>query len=185
MIILGFGSKARQGKDTAAEAIYEHFFSKIARARQHDLTTRVPNIFHVNFADGVYQEAREKYSMTVKDGDLLQRIGHGRRQENPRYWIDKVHEKIPDIPGVAVIGDLRYLNEAESIKQHGGYVIQVSRKNQDGTPFISDDRPADHPSEIELDGYNFDYRIEAKTGEATLVAEQAITLAEYIVGLHK
>jgi len=56
--------------------------------------------------------------------------------------------------------------------------------NPDGTIYIADDRPANHPSEIELDGYAWDFYIKAYSGEAALVADQAITIVEYLRGLN-
>ena len=76
---------------------------------------------------------------------------------------------------------LRYLNEADYIKLQDGYTLNVRRINPDGTRFISPDRPADHPSETELDDYNFDFRIETKSD--VLTAEFAVTLAGYLLAL--
>jgi len=137
------------------------------------------------FAAALYQECREKYGMTEKDAPLLQRIGSERRAENPNYWVDKVFESVPTNLGVAVITDLRYQNEAWAIKERGGFTVRIVRLNADGTPYIAGDRPADHPSETDLDGYNFDFRIVAKSGETAWVEQQAITLVEYLLGLTK
>ena len=122
--------------------------------------------------------------MTEKDAPLLQRAGSERRLENPNYWIDRVFEQIDSVkPKIAVITDLRYENEAYAVATRGGVTIRVSRLNEDGTPFVATDRPANHPSEIDLDGYRFDHYIQAYTGESALVAQLAITIAEYERGL--
>lgn len=170
-LILAFGNKCRQGKDTAAEAVVDFYdYSDIdIRAEQ----------FH--FAEALYEECRELHGMVGKDAPLLQRVGAERRAEDPNYWIDKVFGQIPEYMDVAVISDCRYKNEAEAVKAKGGYLINVQRLNRDGSPFVSDDRPADHPSEIDLDDYRgWDFFIKAYTGELPLVEQQAVTIAEYI-----
>lgn len=50
-----------------------------------------------------------------------------------------------------IITDTRFLNEAKAIKDKGGILIRVDRP---GVKAIND-----HPSEIELDDYPFDYKI--------------------------
>jgi hypothetical protein len=185
MLLLAFGSKARQGKDTAGEAVVEYFIRQRNILKRHygtNLARPAAQLF--KFADALYRECRELHGMTEKDAPLLQRIGSERRGENPNYWIDRVFEQIDSVkPEVAVITDLRYKNEAWAIKERGGVTIQVSRLNEDGSPFVATDRPADHPSEIDLDGYRFDHYIQAYTGESALVAQLGITIAEYEKGL--
>lgn len=173
MIVIGFGHKARQGKDTAAEFATEMFnvpsIAPVFTARQ------------LRFADALYQECREIYGMTEKDAPLLQRHGQLRRLENENYWLDKVFDQIDlGVPGFAFISDVRYRNEAERIKSVGGFTVDVRRLNEDGTLFIDQSRPADHPSEIDLDGYNFDYYITAKSGQSMLVKWQTLQIVSYI-----
>src|ERR1700693_2417216 len=86
--------------------------------------------------------------------------------------------------GVAIKTDVRYKNGAATIKSKSGYLINVTRLNEDGTPFVAPDRPADHPSEVELDEYNWNYYIRTKDGEQALAAEYAVTLYEFLRGLH-
>jgi hypothetical protein len=52
-----------------------------------------------------------------------------------------------------IITDTRFVNEADSIKEHGGIVIRLTRNS---------DILAIHPSETELDNYDFDYVIDNK-----------------------
>jgi hypothetical protein len=85
--------------------------------------------------------------------------------------------------GIALITDLRYRNEAAYVKSVGGFTVNVSRLNRDGSLFVAPDRPADHPSEIDLDNYNWDYFIRTRDGDQVLAADYAITLAEYLMGL--
>ena len=185
MILIGLGNKAQNGKDTAGEAIVNYYNLGRGAQVKHGLTPATPIVRIYKFAEALYKECRELHGMVGKDAPLLQRVGHARRQENPTYWINKMFDSIFEYTDIAVITDVRYKNEANEIKARGGFVINVQRLNADGTPFISLDRDPNHSSEIDLDGYNFDYYLKAKTGETALLGEQAITLIEYIRGLMK
>jgi hypothetical protein len=185
MLLLAFGNKARQGKDTAGEAVRDYYQQKRDLALRHGLRV-IPSVGLYKFAAALYEEARQLHGMVEKDAPLLQRIGSERRAEDPEYWVKKCFKTITDEkPHIAIITDVRYLNEAAAIKAVGGYVIRVSRWTKEGFQYIAEDRPADHPSEVELDDYNFDYEIVAKTGQAAWVAQQAITLANYLQALEK
>lgn len=186
-MILAFGHKARQGKDTAGEAVVDHFMVQrfngtVSGLKNADIVYPKAEIF--KFADELYRICKEEYGMKEKDAPLLQKIGDGRRQEvGLDYWIKKLAIKMASFNGIAVITDMRYTNEAEWVKSSGGLTINVSRLNQDGTPYFAKDRDPNFISEVQLDNWNYDYYIKAKTGDAALVAEQAITIAEYIKSL--
>lgn len=181
MLIVGFGSKARQGKDVAGTAIVDFYQREAARVKKcYGPRVKSPVAKLYKFADALYQECREQHGMTEKDAPLLQRVGMSRRQEDKNYLVNKVGDAISkDNPDIAVLTDMRFINEAQYIVNYGGITINVSRLNPDGTPYIADDRPSDHPSEIELDGYNFDYRITAHTGESALVEQLAIAIVRF------
>ena len=183
MLLIGVGNRARQGKDVFCEAIISHYNSLRAIAEQHGVISHAPYAQQFRFAKALYQECRQLYGMKEKDAPLLQRVGQERRAQDELYWVNKVFQQIDSYkPDIALISDVRYENEARHIQQHGGFLVGVFRMNQDGTRYIADDRPADHPSETELDNWNWDYRLVARTGDAVLLGEQAITLVEYLRG---
>lgn len=187
-LLIGFGNKARHGKDSAATAILEHIAARnLSIARHYDKGYALPAA-QFRFAEALYKEARELHGMTEKDAPLLQQIGSQRRSENENYWVNKVsvgtNAFFAAAPhGVVIITDVRYKNEAAWIKANGGFLINVSRYEADGSLFVAPDRPANHPSEVELDGYNWDYYIRTRSGEQALAAELAITHFEYLRGL--
>jgi hypothetical protein len=180
MLIIGLGHKARNGKDTAGEAIKAYYDNQADLLKLHGLKGGL-KVSIVKFAAALYQECRDLHGMTEKDPVLLQNVGMRRRKEAPKYWIKKAFDSIPVETNIAVFTDVRFLNEAEFIQSQGGHLINVIRLNEDGSRYISTDRPANHPSETELDDYNFDYTIVSKT--AALTGELAITIAEFIRGL--
>jgi hypothetical protein len=184
MLIIGVGSKARQGKDTFCNAVVDHYENQRQTAKRHDRISLAPVAQNFKFAGVLYEVCQELYGMKEKDGELMQRVGTECREKNPNHWIEKCFKKIDtSAVQIALISDVRYKNEADFIKSRDGILVNVVRLNPDGSQFITGDRPADHPSEIELDGYNWDYRISAPSGQAGLIAELAITLTEYIRAL--
>lgn len=187
MLIIGIGNKARNGKDTAGEAIVNYYQTKRDIAEEHDLIPYAPKAKLFKFADALYKVCREEYGMKDKDAGLLQKVGDGRRNEfGLTYWIDQVAKSINTSKvDMAVITDVRYTNEANWIKRQGGYVINVTRVNPNGTPFITTDRDPNFISEIQLDNYNWDFYIRVKEGDMALTGEMAITISEYIRGITK
>ena len=184
MIIIAFGHRARQGKDVSGEAIIQHFAHIAEMSQRHGQRYLGPKVVLCKFARALYKECEEQYGMVGKDPLLLQKVGVERRVQDENYWVKRAFGSIPTGADIVVFTDVRFRNEAERIKKEGGYLVDVVRLNDDGSRFYANDRPADHISETDLSGYNWDYRLTAKTGEAALLAEQAITLIEYIRALH-
>jgi len=164
-MIVAIGHRARNGKDTAAEAI--------KKAAGGDA-----KIF--KFAAALYKTCQEQYGMADKSPKLLQRVGLAKRKENPYYWIQKTVDQLREFKGTAIISDLRFGNELETVKLLGGHTLKVQRLNDDGSQFYSEDRDCNHPSETSLEGSPFDFYIAAKSGQEQLVADQAVTLYNYI-----
>lgn len=183
-LVVGFGHKARNGKDTCVEAVIQYYGDRRAMQVRHGLTIAAPKAQRISFAEALYEEARVLHGMTEKDPELLQRIGSERRAEDENYWIKRAFAKVGPYTDIVLVSDMRYKNEAYYIKSLGGYIVDVERLHPNGVPFIAADRPADHPSEIDLDGYNFDFYIKVKSGHLALLQDSAITLVEYLRGLH-
>lgn len=236
MLLLGFGNKARNGKDTAAEAITRFFDNtnkhgvRMVRVgafkyatelyrevedliEQHGLSQVFSGRFElpIPFGNTTYPAVNSwesgplpnfktiRIPEWVTPGDitpvpmakfgkhpkLLQWWGTEFRRTyfGQDYWIKKCFAGIPTNLDVAMITDVRFTDEADAVKRRGGYTINVQRLREDGTQYFSDDRPVDHPSETQLDGYNWDFYLKIPHGHAALTGELAITLAEYLRGL--
>lgn len=229
-LILGFGNKARHGKDSCAEAIIDYYQRQHEAASKHGLIKhRAVKVQRLAFADALYKEVNEFLAITqsfdysfqelfrmgvreVRGGEicvdkipdwvtpdkplidpraplgkfpkLLQWWGtEFRRAQNPNYWVEAWKKAIDPKADVVIVTDVRFVNEAEAIKAASGVTIKVSRLNLDGTPFVDPTRDANHRSEIELDDYNFDYRITVKTGDLILLESWAITLVNHLKAL--
>lgn len=125
--------------------------------------------------------ARAPYGKHAK---LLQWWGtEYRRAQNSNYWVDQWKAAINPKANIVLTTDMRFINEAEAVKSVGGFTVQVNRKNVDGTRFVDPTRDQNHPSETQLDGYNFDYEITVKTGDLVLLEEWAITMVHYLRAL--
>ncbi|HZS43384.1 MAG TPA: hypothetical protein VFA52_04335 [Candidatus Paceibacterota bacterium] len=213
MLIIGFGNKARQGKDTAVAAIKQWHDAQNSLRQKHGIK-HVTRCEITRFAEGLYKEVsdwlkteqgqlwlggsrgftegREIPSNISRSHDngkyshLLQWWGtEFRRSQNPNYWADKTFENISKDTDFLLISDVRFLNEAEAIKKRGGYLVNVQRYYPDGSLFVTKDRDPKHISETELDDYNWDFYLRIPDGHAALTSEFAITLFEYLRKLHE
>jgi hypothetical protein len=229
MILVGFGNKARHGKDSAAQAI-THYYEQRKMMWNDDerrMTTGGTTVGTFKFATALYQEVNEMLApspypnssiwdtrgFTVtrfsggyfklpdwvqpepnaevsalapygKHPKLLQWWGTDfRRAQDPDYWAKKLFASIPKDIDIALVTDVRFPNEFQGIKERNGFTVRINRKNADGSPFVAPDRPADHPSETALDGFNWDFELHNPHGHAAWLGEQAITLTEYLRGL--
>lgn len=141
--VVGLGHKARQGKNIVADML------------QSILTPRY-TVRQYSFSRALYDHCRTQYGMGEKDAPLLQRVGLEMREKDEDAWVRAVAWQIvTDKPDVAVITDVRFKNEMRFVKQHGGATVRVMRFLPNGSPYIAGDRPADHPSEIDLDDEEF------------------------------
>jgi hypothetical protein len=210
-MILAFGNKARQGKNTACNAVLSYYATQskfqiksvnFADALRKEVTTAISehgsakeffnrgyfgvsllNPLGVCIPDWVVADPNPDMADPLlpygKHPKLLQWWGtEYRRKQSPNYWVERWREQVVGFKGIVVTGDLRFLNEAAAVKELGGYTINVTCLNKDGTVYISSDRPANHSSETELDGYNWDFFIRSKSSDLT--ESMTITIAEYI-----
>jgi len=100
--------------------------------------------------------------MTDKNPALLQWWGTDvKRKRDPDYWVKQVRDVIVANPDTDyVIPDCRFRNEAQMIKDMGGYVWDIRRMVETKTnwfeQYIASDRDPNHPSETDLDDWHFD-----------------------------
>ena len=163
---LGLGHKARQGKDTAAWAIH-HAYPKLTRV--------------MGFADALKAHCRV-LGMREKNAPFLQQVGLAYRSLNPDLWIDVLKATASEVAEpVIIIPDVRFPNEAEFVRSNGGKLVRVVRLVKDPMEptevnfalgdryiqYVATDRPADHPSEIALNDFDWDHTIHGYDVEKT------------------
>lgn len=157
-MIVGIGSTARVGKDTAALALVRELgytrrgFADALKAVALDVNPIVlPQAGTVNVDVGHNRlrniVAREGWE-TAKDRlpevrRFLQTLGEAvRNHVGESTWLDVV---LTDAPAKLVIPDVRYPNEAEAVKQAGGLLIKIERPGYGGFG---------HESETALSGFD-------------------------------
>jgi hypothetical protein len=168
--IIGFGHKARQGKDSAAQFV------------QREVLHGKGAI--LSFAESLKEYCRRHHNMTEKDAPLLQRVGAELRAEDPDVFIKALCGKlIPDgelrialiksiknevmqnlvytsEPVAAshiLIPDVRFHNEADFVRRQGGGIYKIVRMYQSGLPYVDGSRDPKHQSEVDLDDYQFNH----------------------------
>lgn len=188
MHVASWKGSVRVGVFKYATALYQEvnkFLKDYPDWRTHPLP--VEN-FSIEIPDWVQPEpnaVKSELAPYGKHPKLLQWWGTDYRRQHygQDYWIKKLFATIPGNLHIALISDMRFLDEAAAIKERGGFTVNVQRLNADGTQYYAPDRLKDHRSETELDGYNYDFYIKTREGQAALTGEQAITLSEYLRGI--
>jgi len=95
---------------------------------------------------------------------LMQNYGtEVRRKENPDYWVNE-WAKNSYSQNKIVVDDVRFLNEADKVRERGGTIIRIIR-----TDITSG---GDHPSETEQLEIQADYTIEVGMGEHEKLYEE-------------
>jgi hypothetical protein len=99
-----------------------------------------------------------------------------RRAEDPFYWIKKMKERIElDHPEIALISDMRFINEYMWIKSNGGFTVKVERRG-----FTSVSTNSSHVSEQQLANVVFDYEIQVEDNQLEILKEDSLTVFNMI-----
>ena len=78
----------------------------------------------ISLADEVKRVGRELFNMTGKDRPLLQQIGMKMPEIRPSVWLDALMKQAENYPHV-VCDDVRFINEAKTLKENGWYLIKI------------------------------------------------------------
>lgn len=179
-LFLGFAGRARSGKTSACEAIQEYCEELGLTCKTYSVSDLIVKFCVRN--GRLPDKPREELSDDEKV--VLIEVGREMRAKNERFWLDQIdvamHEDDSDI---ALVPNIRYRNEVEWLQQRGGVLVKVVRLNENGTQYISPDRPANDISETDLDLQPADYYITSHSGEDALVCEYALTILHFLLGL--
>jgi hypothetical protein len=177
MLVIGVCGRAEAGKSSASKAIFKEAVSNGLR----------PEIFEISsyvLKDAIGQNLvgdKDRENLTAEEIAQLVNVGTKRRSENPQHWIELLRQDVADRnPDVALIPNLRFLNEADFVRESGGKIIRVKSYVVDGVEFISPSRNANHISEVEHHQIQADHFITVLRGESLLLAKQAATLFNYL-----
>jgi hypothetical protein len=187
-IIVGFGHKARQGKDTAARVIKEVFgkdydvkLYSFAQALKQEVDEIGPSELAFRFGIPLdpNPDMTDPFCKTQwgKQSRVLQVWGEYQRKQNSFYWVRKLRQQIDaENPQFAFITDVRHPNEFYFVKDRKGHTVKVSRKG-----YIDLSRDPNHISEIALDNFKFDYEISVEEGDLKTLREDAIFVFDAIL----
>lgn len=182
-VIIGFGYKAYNGKDTAANAILETFKHKFY-IKKYALADALKVEVFKAFGSGALPEGAPAVDNAKLQGRIMNYGGHAqqmidwvnlnktalrttlqwwgteyRRAMDANYWVDLLDKRISaDAPQVALVADVRFRNEMGWIRGRGGTVIKVTRTGK-----TLPSHAMSHVSELELDNVHFDQSIYSST----------------------
>lgn len=161
--ILGLGTSAQVGKDTAASHL-EDRFDDVCRVAFADKVKQIAMLlFGLSYEQcygpvAVKEQVDPRYGLTPRE--IMQGIGEKMREIYEDIWVDTVFNvTIPDLQKQGydkfVISDVRYPNEANKIKKEGGRVVKVVRDGAGASV------GANHASEVSMQNYaDFDASLE-------------------------
>lgn len=181
MRLIGLSGYARTGKDTVGQVLATQGFERASFADTlRDFLYAVNPTVMVPQGEGIYsvpamlQEVVEGMGWErVKDEipavrPLLQRTGTeaGRALLGDNVWVDATFRRLHST-GAYVFTDVRFPNEADAIRSRGGQVWRILRPEHGPVN--------DHPSEVALDGYDFDVTL-VNNGTMELLRSNVIEL---------
>lgn len=189
MILIGVGSRARQGKDFVAKYMKE----AIPEIQLFSFANELKQYCKENHEELVpqWQLAKQTKQLPIAKDDpvygytaILQWFGSEvMRKKSPDHWVHVIADKIEfDKPEIAIITDVRFPNEAAWVKNHDGYLIEVIRQNEDGTRYYDPNRDKNHISETALDEYvGWDFHLLCKSGHLDSLKSKALGILQIII----
>lgn len=174
--------KARSGKDSAAaHLVREHSYTRLAFADPlKEMALSVDPLIpmnhlesHSRLSDCVaavgWEDAKDKWPEVRR---LLQHMGQTVREIDEDFWLRELLRKVAGAAKLnmpVVVTDVRYRNEAESLRRAGFRLVRITRPG--GTAMtMGEMRAALHDSETELDSFAADAVIVNGAGLDTLQA---------------
>jgi len=190
MLLIGLGSKAKNGKDTVAQAFKEALGNSVRLySFANELKTYCKDHHAELLLDWQVANGTEEVPVSKEDpiygySAILQYYGTDIvRAKDPNHWVKALEHRIEvEQPEIAVITDVRFLNEATWIKENGGTLIDVIRRKKDGTRWLDPNRDPNHISETALDEYlGWDYVLLAGDGEIEKLKSKALGVLHNVI----
>jgi hypothetical protein len=174
LILLGISGKARAGKDSTADYIIKTIGgSKDSFARPVKEVVKAAYGFYEDQLYGNQKDTIDEYwGITPRHAFQLVGTDLFRAQVDKDFWVKAFLRSIKDKEGLLIVPDVRFPNEVKAIKDNGGQVWRVIRKD---FPTPKDE----HISETILDDYkDWDLVIKCNTGLDRLhrLTQQAIDI---------
>lgn len=158
-MILGLMGPAGSGKSTVAKYLHDTWSASRFAFADH-LKALAAATFDLSHAQ-CYGTQAQKEEIDPRYGTsprwIFQRLGQGARDTfGENFWIEMLLRQIAAVrPRLAVIEDVRYVNEAVAIHAAGGRIWRLECLDRDSTA------DATHPSETEWKDAPYDAEIAA------------------------
>ncbi len=157
MRILGISGKRGAGKTALALHLAKRYgFVRVSFAE--DIRRICRMMFPLTEADLTDPKRKEApwadYDWSPRD--FMLHLGEFMRFHDKDYWLRVALAKCTDGKKVYVFDDLRFLNEADALRNVGAKLIRVNRYEHQN-PY---GKNLDIESETQLDSYKFDYVVE-------------------------
>lgn len=128
--IIGITGLARSGKDTVAS-----FLIPVTGGYRYALADPIRAMlvpFGVDMADPYWQTHKEDIipALGVSPRYLMQTLGTewGRQLVNENVWLLLAQQRVVRFGPGMVVTDIRFENEADWVRKHGGIILHVLRK---------------------------------------------------------
>lgn len=190
-LYIGLGYKKQQGKGDFTKFLIKHLGDLNIRAVEHQfsgpLKYFVCSVFGASSEDATTGDREGVPPEWVMDTtgcktwrEVLQKIGCDARAMWPGVWINHAfvgNYSLGTREEVVIISDLRFEDELQAIRDHGGYNIHISRPSVESTDA--------HISENSLDFNDFDVHIR-NSGDlddlSALAFHEACAIKERFIG---
>lgn len=170
-MIYAFTGKKQSGKSTASAFLQKKFSNAIRlnfkSALVDELVANFPKLNQViiDTMERLDYDGNNPWTLERLVNEkpplfraLMQNYGtEVRRGDDPNYWVDRWKYLARDRE-IVITDDVRFLNEAQAVKELGGVIIKIVREDMP-------DSGDSHVSEQEMDEITPDYLISVKTGE--------------------
>jgi dephospho-CoA kinase len=124
MILIGIAGKAGSGKSTVAGFLVSQYgFQRLSFAEP---------LKEMLLKAGICSRDELYVKKSAFSRWIMQKVGTDifRNQIDPDFWVKKMAEKLNSLDNDSskvVIDDVRFLNEASLVKQHGGVIVKIER----------------------------------------------------------
>ena len=125
-ILIGFGSKAKIGKDFAVTRLKARGFDVERIAFADELKKDLATLFKLNNLDFYGYMADPKLKEEVRP--LLVTYGQIMRDHDPDVWINRALDGKMLTHDITAITDVRFPNEVVALKEKGGIYIDIQAK---------------------------------------------------------
>ena len=155
-MLIGISGKFNSGKDTLTNGILEFYEKQNIETLHLKFADKLKQVCSIisgtDLEDGYTEKGKEKFieSLNLTLGRFQQLLGTNLRSIHPDIWVIPVIDQyLKNCNKVCVVSDVRFKNEADSIKQNGGILIRINRNIK-----VNNGRDPLHISETDLDDYS-------------------------------